>query len=538
MTQAPPVSFKIPTKSPQPGRKPARAAGRAKAGRPAPGRVLATGTGRAAARGGGEVIELEHGITVYPAREEPGRWRAVWYEDGQRQQCEAASEEKLAARLEKVTERLAAGAPDMKRPGAALIAHYLDPDRLPVAERWSRKHAHTQRRLCERFAAPVIGAVTCQDITAGHTQKIVNAAPTAGEGDRVHRMISALVSVGLDGGYLANPRLAKVHWQAGDRQLPAPRVSVAGESGLWVDPVEIPADGDIGKLGRALAAGRHGERDELMASTAAYSGLRWGELTAFTIAQVDQAARVITVDRKVVEVAGHLYVEAPKNRKFRRTIYPRRIPARRSARRPNRGRPCRAGSRHQPARPDLRLPGRQALALVQLPAQCPQARLPGRRVARRGRQRPVDLAQPAVRVLHHRPAHLEARSHRRVPNGRPRQLPHHARHVRRLHRRRARPRPHGHRVTTPGRDEGPGMVHAAVTCPVPPRHPGRNSMPDTDLHQPGLGPPRAAADAAELTRADQYLSPFWSSARRAGRAFSPREARKIEMDLDSDTVRS
>ena len=140
-------------------------------------------------------------------------------------------------------------------------------------------------------------------------------------------MISALVSAGLDGGYLANPRLAKVHWQAGDRPLPAPRVSTAGESALWVDPAEIPAGGDIGKLGRALAAGRHGERDELMASTAAYSGLRWGELTALTIPQIDQAARVITVDRKVVEVAGHLYVEAPKNRKFRRTIYPRRTPA-------------------------------------------------------------------------------------------------------------------------------------------------------------------------------------------------------------------
>jgi integrase len=328
MTQALPASFKIPTKSPQLARgKAARPAGRAKAGRRAPGRVLATGTGRAAARGGGEVIELEDGITVYPAREEPGRWRAVWYEDGQRQQCEAASEEKLAARLEKVSERLAVGAPDMKRPGAALIAHYLNPDRLPVGERWSRKHAHTQRRLCERFAAPVIGTVTCQDITAGHMQRIVNAAPTAGEGNRVHRMISALVSAGLDGGYLANPRLAKVHWQAGDRPLPAAQVSTAGESALWVGPAEIPAGGDIAKLGRALAAGRHGERDELMANVAAYSGLRWGELTALTIAQVDQAARVITVDRKVVEVAGHLYVEAPKNRKFRRTIYPRRTPA-------------------------------------------------------------------------------------------------------------------------------------------------------------------------------------------------------------------
>ena len=168
---------------------------------------------------------------MYPARGESGRWRAVWHENGERQQCEAASEDKLAARLEKVTERLATGAPNMTRPGADLIAHYLDPDRLPVQDRWSRKHAHTQRRLCERFAAPVIETVTCQDIEPGHTQKVVNAAPTPGEGSRVRGMISALVSAGLDGGYLANPQLAKVRWQAGDRPLPAPRVSVAGESG-------------------------------------------------------------------------------------------------------------------------------------------------------------------------------------------------------------------------------------------------------------------------------------------------------------------
>jgi integrase len=173
---------------------------------------------------------------------------------------------------------------------------------------------------------PVIGAVACQDITASHTQKIVNAAPTAGEGGRVHRMLSALVGAGIKGGYLVNPMLAEVHWQAGDRLLPAPKVTVAGESALLVDPAEIPSSGDVGSLGRALAARPRGERDELMASLAAYSGLRWGELAALTIGQIAQAARVITVDRKVVEVGGRLYVEAPKNRKFRRTIYPRRTP--------------------------------------------------------------------------------------------------------------------------------------------------------------------------------------------------------------------
>jgi hypothetical protein len=166
------------------------------------------------------VIELECGITVYPAREEQGRWRAAWHENGQRQQCEAASEEKLAARLAKVTERLEADAPNMTLRGADLIAFYLSPDRLPVQRQWSRKHAHTQRRLCERFAAPVIDAVLCQDITTRHMRQIVNAAPTPGEGGRVRGMISALVTAGLEGGYLASARLAKVHWQAGTARCP------------------------------------------------------------------------------------------------------------------------------------------------------------------------------------------------------------------------------------------------------------------------------------------------------------------------------
>jgi hypothetical protein len=213
--------------------------------------VLAAGTGRNSARGG-EVIELECGITIYPARSEGGRWRAVWYEAGVREQCEAATEEKLALKLEKIAERLQADAPSMRRLGADLIAHYLDPDRLPVRDRWSRKHADTQRRLCERFAAPVIAAVNCQDIKTEHTQKIVNAAPTAGEGDRIHRMLSALVTSGIDAGYLTSPRLARVHWQPGDRALPTPAVSVAGESALWVDPAEIPSGDDIARLGQVL----------------------------------------------------------------------------------------------------------------------------------------------------------------------------------------------------------------------------------------------------------------------------------------------
>jgi hypothetical protein len=118
-----------------------------------------------------------------------------------------------------------------------------------------------------------------------------------------------------------------------------------------------------------------------------------------------------------------------------------------TARRPDPGSPRRAGSRDQPARAGLPLPCRQALALLQLQPARPGLRLPGYRVARCRRPWPVDLAQPAARVLHRSPVHLETRRHRRVMHGRARQRPHHPPDVRRHHRRRPRPRPQSHRMT-------------------------------------------------------------------------------------------
>jgi integrase len=324
-----PAKPKINTNPTQPGRDRAsrRAPGGGKTARRGRGQARVSGDTRESVRDSARVVvEAECGITVYPPEQSGEPWRAVFTENGRRRYRQAMTEAELAAKLEKVTERLRACAPDMERPGADLIAHYLDPDRLPVAKRWSRRHADTQRRLCRRFAAPVIAAVSCQDITAGHMQRIVSAAPTASEGERLHRCLSAMVTAGIKGGYLTSPRLREVHWQAAGRPVPEPEPSTSGESALWVDPAEIPAATDIARLGQVLATGRRGELDELMANVATYAGLRQGELFALTISQVAAAARVITVDRKLIEVAGQLYVEAPKSRKYRSTIYPVRTP--------------------------------------------------------------------------------------------------------------------------------------------------------------------------------------------------------------------
>jgi hypothetical protein len=199
------------------------------------------------------VVELDHGVMVYPPGAEGEPWRAVWVENGQRRYRQGTTEEKLAAKLEKITERLEADAPDMERPGADLIAYYLSPDRLPADKRWSRKHAHTQRRLCERFAGPVIDTVTCQDIKTWHMQQIVNAAPTPGEGRRVRGTISALVSAGIEGGYLANPRLAKVPWQAGQRQANNALIFPGLGLGVTVSRAPRVSDGMLAVAADALA---------------------------------------------------------------------------------------------------------------------------------------------------------------------------------------------------------------------------------------------------------------------------------------------
>ena len=231
----------------------------------------------------------------------------MFFENGARRFRQGATEAKLAEKLEKVRERLAAGACNMERPGADLIGWYLSPDRR--RQPWSRKHAHTQRRLCERFVAPVLGGLACQDIRVADMQKIVNAASTAGEGNRLRALVSALVGVGITGGYLANARLKEVHWQARrDRPAAAPEVTVTGESALLIDPAEIPGHADVARLGQALAgSGPRGDLHELMAILAAYAGLRWGELAALTAGQIDQAARVIIVDRKVIEIGGQQF---------------------------------------------------------------------------------------------------------------------------------------------------------------------------------------------------------------------------------------
>src|ERR1017187_2137342 len=106
MAQAALADSKIPTENPQlqlvgaqklaPELAPARSRQR----RAGPDSARVTGSSREATRGDGRVVvEVAGGITVYPARRAGDRWRAVWYEDGRRRQCESVSGDGLAGEV-------------------------------------------------------------------------------------------------------------------------------------------------------------------------------------------------------------------------------------------------------------------------------------------------------------------------------------------------------------------------------------------------------------------------------------------------------
>ena len=111
-----PVRLKINTAPAQPARsqaaRPPSVRGKAARSANAPARVSGD-TRQSVRRSDRPVVELDCGVTVYPSRGEGDAWRAVWVEGGRRRYREAVTEERLAAELAKVIERLSLGAPNI-----------------------------------------------------------------------------------------------------------------------------------------------------------------------------------------------------------------------------------------------------------------------------------------------------------------------------------------------------------------------------------------------------------------------------------------
>jgi|HubBroStandDraft_6_1064221.scaffolds.fasta_scaffold296365_2 hypothetical protein len=112
--------------NPQPRRAGRHAPPRGKARHTAQGTAV-RGDAREGTRGSGRVVVEVAGDHGVPGPGGGGPVAGGVVRGGVRRQCEAVSEERLASRLEKVTDRLAADAGNMERSGTELIGYFLSP---------------------------------------------------------------------------------------------------------------------------------------------------------------------------------------------------------------------------------------------------------------------------------------------------------------------------------------------------------------------------------------------------------------------------
>lgn len=272
-----------------------------------------------------DALEFAAGVVAYSPPRPGGYWRVRWREDGRRRETTARSRDEAVARAGELVERLGLGTPtDLARaPGAALAAHYLDRSRRPARGRaWSERHREEQDSYCRRFVIPVVGAIECGRLTRGDFQRILDRAPTVSVAEHLRRCLTALVTAGLEEGFLLARQdvLRGVHWRdpAGDE----PTI----ERGRLVEEADIPTAAAVHALAAAAAERTRVWWRELEILLAAYSGLRWGEHAALTADRVDVVGRRVVVDRQVIETRHGLRLGPPKSRRKRTTMFPVRTP--------------------------------------------------------------------------------------------------------------------------------------------------------------------------------------------------------------------
>src|SRR5690606_18194028 len=99
------------------------------------------------------------------------------------------------------------------------------------------------------------------------------------------------------------------------RLIPRSPCTVKGAGTERHDEMRIATPEEISEIASAV-----GPRWEALVFTAAYSGLRWGELAGLRRCDIDFETATISVVRKLAEVNGKLSFSAPKSAAGRRKV--------------------------------------------------------------------------------------------------------------------------------------------------------------------------------------------------------------------------
>ena len=240
------------------------------------------------------------------ARRADGRWRARYRDEIGKEHAKHFTRKVDAQRwLDEVA-------------SAVVTGTYTDPDRSRITvEQWAAQWLEGQVQLKPSTRAryegllrvqvlPSWGAVRLRDVThagvASWVAQLSVSGLSAATVRQAHRVLSLVLALAVRDGRMARNPADKV---------PLPRARRPGKRYLTHAQVAALAD----------AAGEH----RLLILTLAFCGLRWGELAALRVQNVDLLRRRIEVAEAVTEVAGRLEWGTPKSHQRRSVPVPRSL---------------------------------------------------------------------------------------------------------------------------------------------------------------------------------------------------------------------
>lgn len=230
-------------------------------------------------------------------------WRVRWYETdptGGRRQRSRSFDTKREA-LDFARQRAQARRMGVVSSGRVRVADVAQRYFANLSGTVESRTIEGYRQHWRTHLSPVFGHLSVEEVSTPSIQEFVAtlAARRAPATTRhAHRVLSLILDQAV-----AERRLA-VNPAHGVRlpSLPAQ----LGDHVLTVDQVEALA-----------AAVRH---HATVVRVAAYCGLRWGEVAALEVGDVDLFSRRIRVQRAQIEISGRIEIKAPKSRHGRRRV--------------------------------------------------------------------------------------------------------------------------------------------------------------------------------------------------------------------------
>ena len=284
-------------------------------------------------------------VRARPPSRPGGYWRVSRYdEDGHRigQTTGGLTREDAARRVAEEERRMtAAGLPGAAATrGEELFDFFLSDARpkFPHSGRrhqeWSANYRRQAGGLIDRYLRPVLGPVRLAVWAPPHAYRALDRCPTNYVVRKARRVLSAVVTVGLENGFLradqAGLHRVAVPLRTDVRPSRRPLVPARGDQPQLLLPGEVPSEDQVRALAESGAAlpARCRAWWQLWVYLLAYGGLREGELFALTAPDVLEAGRpLVSVTWQVEEPPGSAKrLAPPKNGTSRLAVVCRTTP--------------------------------------------------------------------------------------------------------------------------------------------------------------------------------------------------------------------